>query len=86
MFESVGCQRRVAYRRRNAAVTQVVLDCPGVLAVVGKLVAAAVPQHVAMGKEGKPSRLIKGGRVSIGVRSGPQIGSAEGGLSCRKVQ
>ena len=22
----------------------------------------------------------------IGVRSGPQIGSAEGGLSCRKVQ
>jgi len=34
-------------------VPKVVLDCPGVLAVVCELVAAGMPQHVAVNEEGE---------------------------------
>ena len=33
--------------------SKVVLDCPGVLAIVCELVAARVPQHVGVNEEGK---------------------------------
>jgi hypothetical protein len=38
-------------------VAKVVLDSPGVLAVIGKLVAAAMPQHVAVDQEPEPRSL-----------------------------
>ena len=43
MFEPVGRQRGIAHRRSNAAVAEIVLDGTGVLAVIGQLVAAAMP-------------------------------------------
>ena len=50
-FKPVRCQGGVAHCRRDRAVPEVVLDCPGVLAIVCELVAAGVPQHVAVDRE-----------------------------------
>src|SRR4029434_5939701 len=44
-------QSRVTDGRVDRLVPEVVLDCPGVLAVVCELVAAGMPQHVAVNEE-----------------------------------
>jgi hypothetical protein len=46
-------ESRVTDGRVDRLVPKVVLDCPGVLAVVCQLVAARMPQHVAVNEEGK---------------------------------
>ena len=52
-FEAIRRQSRVTDRRVDRLVPKVVLDCPGVLAVVCELVAAAMPQHVTVNEEGE---------------------------------
>src|SRR5262249_58868200 len=52
-IEAVGAQLRISHRVRNVAVAQVVLQRAGVDAVIGKLEAAGVAQHVRMNWEGK---------------------------------
>ena len=52
-FETIRRQSRVAHRRRDRAVPEVVLDRSRVLAIVRKLVAAGMPQHVAVDREGE---------------------------------
>ena len=59
MFEPIGRQRGVAHRGHNAAVAKVVLDGSGILAVIGKLVTAAMAQHVAMNEKTEPGRLAR---------------------------
>src|SRR5262245_24038946 len=44
-------QSRVTDGRVDRLVPKVVLDCPGVLAIVCQLVAAGMPQHVAVNEE-----------------------------------
>jgi hypothetical protein len=44
-------QRRVAHRRIDGLVTEIVLDRPRVLAIVGELITAGMPQHVAENEE-----------------------------------
>src|SRR5262245_5530089 len=50
-FEAIRRQSRVAHSRVDRLVPKVVLDCPRVLAIVCELVAAGVPQHVAVNEE-----------------------------------
>src|SRR5262245_19277063 len=45
-FEAIRSPSRVTDGRVDRLVPKVVLDCPGVLAVVCELVAAGMPQHV----------------------------------------
>ena len=59
MLEPTGRQRRIAHGGCNAAVPKVVLDSPGILAVIGQLVAAAMAQHVAMNEKTEPGRLAR---------------------------
>jgi hypothetical protein len=39
----------------DAAVAQIQLDCPGVLPIVGRLVAGGVAPHVRVNREGDPA-------------------------------
>ena len=52
-FEAIRRQGRVTDGRVDRLVPKVVLDCPGVLAIVCELVAAGMPQHVAVNEEGE---------------------------------
>ena len=58
-------QSRVAHRARYGAMPQVVLDRSRVLAVIGKLITAAMPQHVAMHEEGKLGSLASPGHHAL---------------------
>jgi hypothetical protein len=42
-------QRGVPRRILDIAVAEISLDCPGIVAVIGELVAAGMPKHVGMG-------------------------------------
>ena len=53
-LEPVRRERRVAHRRSDRPVTEVMLDGARVLTVVGQLVAAAMAQHVAVDEEPEP--------------------------------
>ena len=52
-FEAIGRESRVTDGRVDRLVPKVVLDCPGVLAIVCELVTAGMPQHVAVNEKGK---------------------------------
>ena len=52
-FEAIRRQSRVTDGRVDRLVPKVVLDRPGVLAVVCELVAAGMPQHVTVNEEGE---------------------------------
>jgi hypothetical protein len=52
-LEAVGGEIGVAHGVLDIAMAQGVLDGAGVLAVVGELVAAGVPEHVRMDGEGE---------------------------------
>src|SRR3974390_2304986 len=52
-FEAIRRESRVTDGRVDRLVPKVVLDCPGVLAIVCELVAAGMPQHVAVNEKGK---------------------------------
>ena len=52
-FEAIRRESRVTDGRVDGLVPEVVLDCPGVLAIVCQLVAAGMPQHVAVNEEGE---------------------------------
>jgi nucleotide-binding universal stress UspA family protein len=54
-LEPIGRQRRIAHRRRDRSVAEIVLDRARIVPVIGQLVAAAVPQHVAV--DGTTSRM-----------------------------
>src|SRR5215218_2540414 len=54
-LEAIRCERRVAHRRGDRAMAEVVLDRPGVLTVVRQLVAAGMAKHVAVDEERGPS-------------------------------
>ena len=45
--------------------TEIVLNRPGVMAVVGQLVAAGMPQHVAVDQKREPCRLPGSGDHSL---------------------
>jgi hypothetical protein len=45
-FEAIGREGRIAGRILNVFMPQIGLERPGVVTVVGELVAAGVPQHV----------------------------------------
>ncbi len=47
----------VSNRVRDVFVAHVVLERPGIMPIVGKLVAGRVPEHVRMDREWKPCRL-----------------------------
>jgi hypothetical protein len=57
VLDPIRRQRGVAHRADDRAVPQVVLDRPRVLAVVGELIAAAMPKHVAVDEKPEPSGL-----------------------------
>ncbi len=48
VFESAGRQLCVSNSVLNVLVTQVVLNRPGIMSVIGQLVACAVPEHVGV--------------------------------------
>jgi len=50
-FEVIRRQSRVTDGRVDRLVPKIVLDCPGVLAIVCQLVATGMPQHVAVHEE-----------------------------------
>jgi hypothetical protein len=54
-FEPIRSQRRVAHRRGDGAVAQIMLDRSDVLAVIGQLVAAAMTEHVTVDEEPEPT-------------------------------
>ena len=69
IFEPIGRQRRIAHCGCNAAVAKVVPDSPRVLAIVGQLVAAAVPQHVRVDEEREASGLARTGNHALIARN-----------------
>src|SRR5215207_8708947 len=52
-FEAIGCELGVAHRVLDVLVPEIMLQSPRVLAVVDQLVAARMPQHVRVYREGK---------------------------------
>lgn len=52
LLEPVGCQFRVSNGLLNVFVTQVALECAGIVPFVGQCIAACVAQHVRVGFEG----------------------------------
>ena len=50
-LESVRGQGSIAHSRVDRLVAEIMLDRPGVLAVIGKLVTAGVAEHVAVNKK-----------------------------------
>ena len=52
-FEAIRRESRVTDGRVDRLVPKVVLDCPGVLAVICQLVTARMPQHVTVNEEGE---------------------------------
>src|SRR3974390_778881 len=52
-FEAIRRESRVTDGRVDRLVPKVMLDCPGVLAIVCELVAAGMPQHVAVNEKGE---------------------------------
>src|SRR5215470_20153185 len=52
-FKPIRRQSRVTDGRVDRLVPEVMLDCPGVLAIVCELVAAGMAQHVAVNEEGE---------------------------------
>jgi hypothetical protein len=46
-------------------VTEIVLDRSSVLAIIGELVAAAMPQHVAVNEEAEPHGLARPGNHAL---------------------
>src|SRR6516164_6262524 len=53
VFEPTGRQSRIPNRRHDRAVAEIGLDGASVVAVVGKLEPACVPQHVRVNEEGE---------------------------------
>src|SRR3954465_15584556 len=61
-FEAVGCELGVAHRVLDVLVPEIMLQSPRVLAIVGQLVAARMPQHVRVHWEGKAASLPRAGQ------------------------
>src|SRR5262249_58802653 len=57
VLEPVRRQLRIANRRHDRLMAQIVLDGPSVLAVIGELVTAGMAQHVAVDQEREASSL-----------------------------
>src|SRR6266478_8858283 len=55
--EPVRRHRCVADCRGNRAVTEIMLNCPRVVPIIGELVAAGMPQHLAVDQERETSSL-----------------------------
>ena len=53
IFEPIGRQSRIADRGHDRAVAEIGLDGASVVAVVGELEPAGVPQHVGMNEKGE---------------------------------
>src|ERR1700747_2581352 len=67
--EPVRRHRCVAHGRGNRAVTEIVLNCPRVVPVIGELVAAGIPQHVAVNGERETSSLAGTGNHPLITRN-----------------
>src|SRR5665213_225740 len=50
-FETIRRQRGVGDRVLNVSVSEIMLDCAGVAAIVGEFIAAGMAQHVRMNLE-----------------------------------
>src|SRR5215203_4994625 len=61
-FEAIGCEFGVAHRVLDGLVPEIMLHGPRVLAVVGQLVAARMPQHVRVNRERKRCGLACAGQ------------------------
>jgi hypothetical protein len=73
-FEPIRRQLRVAHRRGDRAVPEVVLDRPRILAIVGELVSAAMPQRIFEGRMMDPggayfAQLILGRLSGLSARA-----------------
>ena len=53
ILESIGRQSRIAYRGHDRAVAEIGLNGTSVVAVVGELEPAGVPQHVGVNEKGE---------------------------------
>jgi hypothetical protein len=67
--EPVRRHRCVAHGRGNRAVTEIVLNCPRVVPVIGELVAAGMPQHVAVDQERETRGLAGAGNHPLITRN-----------------
>jgi hypothetical protein len=65
VFEAVRCQGRVADRGHNRSVAEIGLDGARVVAVVGELEPAGMPQHVGMHEEGEFRRHARPGNHAL---------------------
>jgi hypothetical protein len=63
--KAVGRQGRVAHGRGNRAVTEIMLDRPCVVPIIGELVAAGMSQHVGVDQERETRSLAGTGNRSI---------------------
>src|SRR5262244_2926065 len=67
--EPVRRHRCVAHGRGNRAVTEIVLNCPRVVPVISELVAAGMPQHVAVDQERETISLAGSGNHPLIARN-----------------